>query len=137
MNYVQPAENSMIMKKINFHRRTKMDGVEKFSKYMTQHTDRLPLLSVQSVEDRRFKVLREFLAHIYGDVEDNAWSVGQHLSRFVDSLSTMDDYDRNKIIYCAKKYEVKGESGGVSGERTYGYDRSRIDGALIRRKRGN
>jgi len=45
-----------------------MDGVEKFSKYMTQHTDRLPLLSVKSTDDKRFTVLREFLAHIYGDV---------------------------------------------------------------------
>ena len=114
-----------------------MDAVSKFNNYMTQHTDKVPLLSVQSVEDRRFKVLREFLAHIYGDVEDNAWSVGQHLSRFVDSLSTMNDYDRNKIIYCAKKYEVKGESGGITGQSTYGYDRSRIDGKMIKRKRSN
>jgi hypothetical protein len=114
-----------------------MDAVSKFNNYMTQHTDKVPLLSVQSVEDRRFKVLREFLAHIYGDVEDNAWSVGQHLSRFVDSLSTMNDYDIDKIVYCAKKYEVKGTHGGIHGKGTYGYDVSRVDRALIKRKRTN
>jgi len=104
---------------------------------MTQHTDRLPLLSVGSTDDKRFTVLREFLTHIYTDVEDNTWSVSQHISKFVDALSTMEPEDRNRIANTVRKYEVKGESGGVSGERTYGYDRSRIDGALIRRKRSN
>ena len=113
------------------------DAVSKFNSYMTQHADKVPLLSVQSVDDRRFNVLRDFLAHIYDGVEDNAWSVGQHLGRFVDSLSTLEDYDMNKIVYCLKKYEVKGESGGITGKRTYGYDRSRIDRTLIRRRRPN
>ena len=113
------------------------DAVSKFNNYMTQHTDKVPLLSVGSIEDKRFNVLRDFLAHIYDGVEDNAWSVSPHLSNIVDSLSTLEDYDMNKIIYCLKKYEVKGESGGISGERTYGYDRSRIDRTLIRRRRPN
>ena len=33
--------------------------------------------------------------------------------------------------------KVKGIGGGITGRKTYGYDRSRIDGAMIRRKRGN
>tara|TARA_R110000737_G_scaffold220952_1_gene236517 strand:+ start:508 stop:678 length:171 start_codon:yes stop_codon:yes gene_type:complete len=37
-------------------------AVEKFNSYMTQHTDKVPLLSVKSVEDKRFSVLREFLS---------------------------------------------------------------------------
>jgi hypothetical protein len=114
-----------------------MDAVQKFNAYMTQHTDRVPLLSVLSTDDKRFTVLREFLSSVYGEVEDNAYSVSKHLSIFVDSLSTIDSYDRDKIVYCMKKYEVKGQTGGVTGQRTYGYDRSRVDGALIRRKRGN
>ena len=114
-----------------------VDAVVKFNNYMTQHTDRLPLLSVGSTDDKRFTVLRDFLAHIYTGVEDNTWSVGQHISKFVDSLSTMEPEDVKRIVNTVRKYEVKGESGGVSGERTYGYDRSRIDRALIRRKRAN
>ena len=114
-----------------------MDGAEKFNAYMTQHIDRIPLLSVKSTDDNRFIELRQFLAHIYGDVEDNAYSVSQHISKFVDALSTMEPNDKARLTNTVRKYDVKGESGGVSGERTYGYDRSRIDNALIRRKRGN
>ena len=114
-----------------------IDEVKKFNNYMTQHTDKLPLLSVGSTEDKRFTVLRDFLAHIYTDVEDNTWSVGQHIGKFVDSLSTMEPNDLARITNTVRKYEVKGESGGVHGERTYGYDRSRIDRALIRRRRPN
>ena len=36
--------------------------LNKFNNYMTQHTDKVPLLSVQSVDDKRFNVLREFLS---------------------------------------------------------------------------
>jgi hypothetical protein len=104
---------------------------------MTQHTDRLPLLSVQSTDDKRFTVLRELLSSVYGDVEDNAYSVAQHLGKFIDSLSTMEPNDKARVVNTVRKYEVKGESFGIRGERTYGYDRSRIDGALIRRKRAN
>ena len=114
-----------------------MDGVEKFSKYMTQHTDRLPLLSVGSTDDKRFNVLRDFLAHIYTDVEDNTWSVGQHIGKFVDSLSTMEPEDRNRIVNTVRKYEVKGEVRPVSGLKTYGYDLSRLDRKMYKRKRSN
>ena len=49
----------------------------------------------------------------------------------------MEKDDYNKIVNTFKKYEVKAESYGIRGRRTYGYDKSRIDGKLIRRKRGN
>ena len=114
-----------------------IDAVGKFNNYMTQHTDRLPLLSVQSVDDKRFIELRQFLAHIYGDVEDNAWDVSTHLSKLFSSLSSMEQNDINTITNTFKKYEVKGEAGGITGERTYGYDRSRVDRKLIRRRRPN
>ena len=114
-----------------------IDAVGKFNNYMTQHNDRLPLLSVDSIDDKRFVELRQFLAHIFGDIEQNAWDVSSHVSKLFSSLSSMEQKDVNTIINTFKKYEVKGESGGITGERTYGYDRSRIDGALIRRKRSN
>jgi len=49
----------------------------------------------------------------------------------------MESGDYNKIVNTFKKYEVKGIGGGITGKPTYGYDRSRIDGSMIRRKRGN
>ena len=95
------------------------------------------MLSVQSTEDKRFTVLRDLLNSVFDDVEDNAWSVSTNLGKFVDALSTMEQRDLDTITRTVKKYEVKGTSSGVSGERTYGYDRSRVDRALIRRRRAN
>ena len=99
---------------------------------MTQHTDKIPLLSVQSVEDKRFNVLRDFLSQCFEGIEDNAWSVSTNLGKFVDSLSTMEQKDVNALSSLVRKYEVKGTSSGISGERTYGYDRSRVARQLIR-----
>ena len=113
------------------------DAIVKFNNYMTQHTDKVPLLSVQSTDDKRFTVLRELLNSVFDDVEDNAWSVSSNLGKFVDSLSTMEQSDRDALSRLVSKYEVKGTSSGVSGEGTYGYDRSRVDRALIRRRRAN
>ena len=74
-----------------------IDGAEKFNAYMTQHNDRLPLLSVKSTDDKRFIELKTFLAHIYGDVEDNVWDVSVHLSKLLSSLSSMEQNDINKL----------------------------------------
>ncbi len=104
---------------------------------MTQHTDKVPLLSVQSTDDKRFTVLRELLNSVFDDVEDNAWSVSVNLGKFVDALSTMEQKDIDTISRTVKKYQVKGTSSGISGERTYGYDRSRVDRKMIRRRRPN
>ena len=49
----------------------------------------------------------------------------------------MDSKDYEKIATTFKKYETGGEAASIRGRRTYGYDRSRIDGRLIKRKRGN
>ena len=49
----------------------------------------------------------------------------------------MEPNDYNKIINTFKKYEVAGTHGGVRGKRTYGYDVSRTDRKLIRRRRPN
>ena len=113
------------------------DAIIKFNNYMTQHTDKIPLLSVESINDKRFNVLRDFLNSVFDDVEDNAWSVSVNLGKFVDALSTMEQKDMNALSGLVRKYQVKGTSSGVYGERTYGYDRSRIDRTLIRRRRPN
>ena len=113
------------------------EAIIKFNNYMTQHTDKVPLLSVQSTDDKRYHVLRDFLNSVFDDVEDNAWSVSANLGKFVDALSTMESKDIDTLTRTVKKYEVKGTSSGVYGERTYGYDRSRVDRTLIRRRRPN
>ena len=49
----------------------------------------------------------------------------------------MEEHDKNTFINVIKKYQVKGTSSGISGKRTYGYDKSRVDRKLIRRRRQN
>ena len=87
-----------------------MNAIEKFNNYMTQHTDKVPLLSVQSTDDNRFAVLRDFLSQCFDDVEDNAWSVSMNLGKFVDALSTMEPEDKNTLTRTVNKYQIKGTS---------------------------
>lgn len=81
--------------------------IVKFNNYMTQHTDKVPLLSVQSIDDKRFTVLRDLLNSVFDDVEDNAWSVSTNLGKFVDALSTMEQRDLDTISRTVKKYQIK------------------------------
>ena len=113
------------------------DAVKKFNSYMTQHGDRLPLLSVGSIEDKRFTELRSTLEDVYGDIENNAWSVSEHLGRLIDDLSSMELKDRRQLTGILSKYQVKGEVRPVSGLKTYGYDLSRLDRKMYKRKRSN
>jgi hypothetical protein len=113
------------------------DAVKKFHTYMNQHNDKLPLLSVDSTEDKRFQTLRKTLEAVYGDIEDNAYSVSQHLVRFVDDLSSMELNDKKRLTGILSKYQVKGTVRPVSGVKTYGYDLSRLDRKMYKRKRGN
>ena len=104
---------------------------------MTQHTDRLPLLSVETIEDKRFIELRRTLEAVYGDIDNNAWSVSQHLGRLIDDLSSMERKDRRQLTGILSKYQVKGEVRPISGTKTYGYDYSRLDRKMYKRKRSN
>ena len=115
----------------------KHDAVKKFNSYMTQHTDRLPLLSVETIEDKRFIELRRTLEAVYGDIDNNAWSVSQHLGRLIDDLSSMERKDRRQLTGILSKYQVKGEVRPISGTKTYGYDYSRLDRKMYKRKRSN
>ena len=113
------------------------DAVKKFHNYMNQHNDRLPLLSVDTIEDKRFIELRSTLKAVYGDIDNNAWSVSQHLARLIDDLSSMELNDKRKLTGILSKYQVKGEVRPVSGFNTYGYDLSRQDRKMYKRKRSN
>ena len=113
------------------------DAVKKFNAYLTQHSDRVPLLSVGSIEDKRFIELRSTLKDVYGEVDNDAWSVSQHLGRLIDDLSSMELKDRRQLTGLLSKYQVKGEVRPISGVKTYGYDLSRLDRKMYKRKRSN
>jgi len=96
-----------------------------------------PILYVKSVDDPSYKTMRDMAKQIWPDTEDSVWSIAVAMRKLFDTLRHMEPNDYNKVINTIKKYEVKGTHGGVKGHKTYGYDVSRVDRKLIRRKRGN
>ena len=96
-----------------------------------------PIMHVNGIDDPDYKSMRKFVRDIHPDTDDYMHSVSAKMNGLMSSLRHMEKDDYNKIVNTFKKYEVKAESYGIRGRRTYGYDKSRIDGKLIRRKRGN
>ena len=113
------------------------DAVKKFHNYMNQHNDRLPLLSVETIEDKRFIELRSMLKDVYGEIDNDAWSVSHHLGRLIDDLSSMELKDRRRLTGILSKYQVKGTVRPISGVKTYAYNLSRLDRKMYRTKRSN
>jgi hypothetical protein len=96
-----------------------------------------PILHVRDTKDPDFISMHKLVCEIWPDTGDNIYEVSRRMNSLMGNLRHMESRDYNSIIDTFKKYEVKGIGGGIRGKKTYGYDRSRIDGAMIRRKRGN
>ena len=96
-----------------------------------------PILHVRDTKDPDFISMKKLVKEIWPETGDGVWEVSQRMNSLMCNLRHMEINDYNKIVNTFKKYEVKGIGGGITGHKTYGYDRSRIDGSLIRRKRGN
>ena len=95
------------------------------------------IMSVKDKNDPDYKTMKAFVQEIKPTTDDYMYSVSSTMNTLLSSLRHMEPNDYNKIVNTFKKYHVDGSSGGITGKRTYGYDRSRVDGAMIRRKRGN
>jgi hypothetical protein len=96
-----------------------------------------PILHVRDTKDPDFVSMHKLVCEIWPETGDNVYEVSQRMNSLMGSLRHMEPNDYSKIANTFKKYEVKGIGGGITGRKTYGYDRSRIDGSMIRRKRGN
>ena len=96
-----------------------------------------PILHVRDRTDPDFISMQTLVKEIWPETGDSVWEVSQRMNSLMCNLRHMEVNDYNKIVNTFKKYEIKGIGGGIRGHKTYGYDRSRIDGAMIRRKRGN
>ena len=97
----------------------------------------IPLIHVRSMDDRIYKNMEDIVLRIWPETEKHPYAIASQIKEIMFTFQYMEDYDKDKIINTFAKYQVKGESGGITGKRTYGYDVSRIDRAMIRRKRGN
>ena len=110
-----------------------IEDIKSYLRGKEQH----PIMHVSGRDDPDYKSMRQFVKDIHPETEDYMSAVAGEMNKLMSSLRHMEPNDYNKIVNTFRKYNVKGTSGGITGKRTYGYDRSRIDGAMIRRKRGN
>jgi hypothetical protein len=110
-----------------------IDDIKSYLRGKEQH----PIMHVKDSKDPDYKTMSKFVRDIRPETEDYMSAVAGQMNKLMSSLRHMESNDYNKIVNTFKKYNIKGTSGGITGRRTYGYDRSRVDGAMIRRKRGN
>ena len=99
--------------------------------------EQMPILHVRDTEDPKYKGIEKFVSDVDPNMEVYMHSVASKLYNLFDTLRHMEPNDYNKVVNTFKKYEVQGQTGGIHGDRTYGYDVSRVDGRLIRRGRPN
>ena len=95
-----------------------------------------PILHVRDRKDPDFLSMQKLVKEIWPETGDSVWEVSQRMNTLMCSLRHMEKNDYNKIMTTFKKYEVKGNAR-ITGRKTYGYDRSRVDGSMYKRKRGN
>ena len=110
-----------------------IEDIKSYLRGKEQH----PIMHVRDSKDPDYKTMRKFVKDINPDTQDYMSAVAGEMNKLMSSLRHMEPNDYNKIVHTFRKYNVEGTSGGITGRRTYGYDRSRVDGAMIRRKRGN
>ena len=110
-----------------------IEDIKSYLRGKEQH----PIMHVKDSKDPDYKTMSKFVRDIRPETEDYMSAVAGQMNQLMSSLRHMESNDYNRIVNTFRKYNIKGTSGGITGKRTYGYDRSRIDGAMIRRKRGN
>lgn len=110
-----------------------MEDIKSYLRGKEQH----PIMHVSGRDDPDYKSMRKFVQDIRPETEDYMSAVTSQMNKLMSSLRHMESADYNRIVNTFKKYEVKGETGGISGKRMYGYDKSRVDGKYIRRRRVN
>ena len=96
-----------------------------------------PIMTVDGRDAPDYKSMRKFVRDIKPDTEDYMHSITSGMNKLMSSLRHMEPNDYNSIVNTFKKYEVKAIGGGITGKRMYGYDKSRVDGKYIRRRRVN
>ena len=110
-----------------------IEDVQSYIRNKERHT----IMTVKDSNDPDYKTMRNFVLDIKPNAEDYMHSVTSGMNSILSSLRHMEPEDYNRIVATFSKYEVKGTSSGISGRRTYGYDKSRVDRTLIRRRRQN
>ena len=112
-------------------------SIEDIKSYM-RGKEQHPIMHVSGMEDPDYKSMRQFVQDISPETEDYISAIAGMMINLMSTLRHMESNDYNRIVNTFKKYETtKMNGGGVSGKRMYGYDKSRVDGKMIRRRRVN
>ena len=110
-----------------------IEDIRSYLRGKEQHT----IMHVSGRDDPDYKSMRKCVQDIKPETEDYMSAIAGQMNKLMATLRHMESADYNRIVNTFKKYEVKGTSGGISGKRMYGYDKSRVDGKYIRRRRVN
>ena len=112
-------------------------SIEDIKSYM-RGKEQHPIMHVNGIEDPDYKSMRQFVQDISPETEDYMSAIAGKMNTLMSTLRHVEANDYNRIVNTFKKYETtKMNGGGVSGKRMYGYDKSRVDGKYIRRRRVN
>ena len=111
-------------------------SIEDIKSYM-RGKEQHPIMHVSGRDDPDYKSMRQFVQDISPDTEDYMSAIAGKMNKLMSTLRHMEPNDYNRIVSIFSKYEIKGTSSGISGERRYAYDKSRVDGKLIKRRRAN
>ena len=96
-----------------------------------------PVMHIRDDEDPLYVTIKDIVMKVYPDAEDYRHNITNKFSSIIDEMRYMEPNDYNVVVGIFKKYAVKGENRGITGKRTYGYDVSRVDRKMIRRRRAN
>jgi len=100
--------------------------------------ENMPILHVRDSDDPKYKTIEKLVMDINPNTEDYMSSVAGQMNKLMSTLRHMEPNDYNRIVNTFRKYNTEDmNGGGVSGRGTYGFDRSRIDNRMIKRKRSN
>ena len=110
--------------------------IEDIQSYI-RNSARIPIMTVDSIDSADYRTMRDFVVSVKPQTEDYTHTITSGMNSILSSLRHMETKDYNAIVNIFTKYEIKGTSSGISGRRTYGYDKSRVDSKLIRRRRQN
>ena len=111
-----------------------LEDIKSYMRGKEQH----PIMHVSGRDDPDYKSMKKFVQDIVPETEDYMSAVASQMNKLMSTLRHMESNDYNRIVNTFKKYETtKMNGGGVSGKRMYGYDKSRVDGKYIRRRRVN
>ena len=95
------------------------------------------MLHIRSATHPTYKAVRRLVNRVHPETDDNIYAVSKGFESLIDTLPYMEEKDFSVIVEMLRRYDIRGEARPISGTKTYAFDKSRVDGKLIRRKRSN